>query len=438
MNFVEQWLADRKLETAVKNLDLANGIPENADPILEAYLHNLGAIESGVREVTNQPEKVFNGSAKGLVHAYLRDIRQDCPRNSPPRKPKQAELAIVSTRQVEPTLTHITQIAAASLNIEPKDQADLVNKTLKSLGQNHRRYSSVEINPDWELHLAVDYSAGDDSWVTSFMVPVEKDYSNQLITKNSKKLKEQIRPETLKETVEKAAQTNFCVTDVRVAELDPFDLGGDRQVEEIIISSGYREITGAKILEYMLGKNTLETSIFCHQDHQPDDGKAPLLGKRKWWASNEFLWLSAVVPPVLAGEIRLEFEKKFQTAADQVIKNRIAEGQKSGEAVALNPENVASKTLKLLEQDLPPDDYEDQINWLSSIVLDQTLKAFDRYPKTKDAASLLSQARKLSAAAQRLDDHLSINSDNTDVEFGLGWSPENASIVFPAAWFAKK
>jgi hypothetical protein len=440
MNRIEKYLADRKLEKEIKNLDLSNGFPLNNDQILEPYLSNLFRVDQGIQEIAGQPREVFYGEAKSFLHAhaFIKDIRQDLPRQSPPRIPKQAELGTVLTTQVEPTLVHITQIASKSLNVDPKNQAVLIGKTIESLKENRGRYSSVKINPDWELRLVVDYSAGDDSWITSFMVPVEKDgYSNQLIAKNSKRLKKQIRPENLKETVDEAAKTNFCVTERTVAELDPFNLGGDKNLSTLITESGYSVVTDHDTWEYLFSRRIDKGSVFRHEDLR-SDSNSPLLRKEQLFGYNNTVRLSAVVPPALTEEIRLKFKNKFQKAAEKEIKSRIKEGLKSNQDINLNPDDIAVSALGLLEHHLPSGDYEEQIDWLCSITLGQTLETMAGYPKTKDAANLLSQTRKLAATAQRLDDHLNVISDSGDAEFTLGWSPDNVTLVFPATMFAKK
>ena len=103
----------------------------------------------------------------------------------------------------------------------------------------------------------------------------------------------------------------------------------------------------------------------------------------------------------------------------------------------MSPDVVTTEALKELEQHIVSDDYEDQLDWLCSIVLDETLKEMTRYPKTKDASALLNQARRLSAAAQRIDDRVEIEAESLDAMFSLGWSPDNVALVFPATMFAK-
>ena len=94
----------------------------------------------------------------------------------------------------------------------------------------------------------------------------------------------------------------------------------------------------------------------------------------------------------------------------------------------MSPDVVTTEALKKLEHHIVSDDYEDQLDWLCSVVLDETLKEMTRYPKTKDASALLSQVRRLSAAAQRIDDRVEIEAESLDAMFSLGWSRDKVAF----------
>ena len=81
----------------------------------------------------------------------------------------------------------------------------------------------------------------------------------------------------------------------------------------------------------------------------------------------------AIVPHALSAEIGQGFQKKIQAEAGKIVKeSRIREGLKSGGDVDLSPDVVTTEALKKLEQHIVSDDYEDQLDWLCSTVLDQT------------------------------------------------------------------
>lgn len=441
MNLIEQWRANQEFKKIVRELDVSNGVPSYPNVAsgsdLETYLHQLARVDLGLKEIVDQPQKVFYGEARGREHAMLIRTRRDFPPQFPPRTTYQAELPVVITTQVEPTLEHITRLAAINLNIDPKDQRGLVAQTINSLKEN-RRFSFTDFGDNWTLRLVVENSAGDDSWITPRLIPVEKgSYSADWIKRKTKNFKRTIRPESLGEQVDKAAEDNFCVRDVTMAEVDSFDLGGNVRMDEIIEKAGYREADiNDHALDYRATARPSAMKIYCHEDLEPDE-TAPLLGVKKSIFGDNTFKLLALVPQALSAEIRSEFQKKFQFTAGEIVKNRIKTGLKSAEDVNLNPDDVTTETLKKLEHHIVSDDYHDQLDWLCSIALEQTLKEFSRYPKTKDAVALLRQARKLSAAAQRIDDVLAEDAGNRDAQFTLGWKPDEVALSFPAAYFRK-
>ena len=66
------------------------------------------------------------------------------------------------------------------------------------------------------------------------------------------------------EAVDEAAKTNFCVRSVPLADIEPFDLGGQNRVNEIIQKAGYRkaEDDDTVTMDYWLTKNWVEACNF--------------------------------------------------------------------------------------------------------------------------------------------------------------------------------
>lgn len=438
MNFIEQWREKWKFEKIVKELDVSEGLPSDLKPApgsdLEAYLHQLNRVDLGLKETLPQPQKVYYGEVRGLQHAVLGRTRRDTPPQFPPRTTYQAELPIVLTTQVKPTLEHITRLTAFNLNIDPKDQGALVTQTINSLKED-RRSSFTDFGDNWTLRLVVERSSGDNSYITPRLIPEPKnEYSHDWIKRKTKNLKKAINPENLSEQVDKAAGKNFCVRDVTLTEIDPFDLGGNSQVNKIIYDAGYLEVKDTEAPENILAR-IMGVIAFRHQDDI--DGKTPLLG-RKIDAGYETIRFSAIVPSGLSAEFHSEFQKRFQKAAERIVKNRIKEGLKRDENIDLNPDEVTTETLHKLDHRIVSDDYHDQLDWLCRIALDTTLNGISQYPKTRTASKLLVEAGKLAVAAQKIDNVLAENAGERDIQFTLGWSPDAVSMVFPAAWFAKE
>ncbi|MEK7111159.1 MAG: hypothetical protein AAB856_01050, partial [Patescibacteria group bacterium] len=123
MSFIEDWNANREFQKAVKNLDVSHGIPLNiaeqasGNSDLKKYLQKLATVDLGMTEVLDQPQKIFYGEAKNLEHAMLVRTRRDTPPQFPPRETFQAKLDMILTTQVEPTLAHLTRLAAFNLGI---------------------------------------------------------------------------------------------------------------------------------------------------------------------------------------------------------------------------------------------------------------------------------------------------------------------------------
>ena len=440
MNFIDQWQAKQEFNKAVKELDVSGGIPLNTaeqaenNSDLKTYLDQLARVDLGLKEIVDQPQKIFYGEAKNLEHAMLVRTRRDTPPQSPPRETFQAELGTILTTQVEPTLAQLTRLTAFNLKIvDPQDQEALVNQTMDSL-KNDWGSSFTDIGDDWTLRLVVANSLGKESWITPRLIPVPKDeYSADWIERQTRNLKRTIRPESLSEQIDKKARRNFCVRDVTLAEVDPFDLGGNGRMDEIIQKAGYRKTDNGDALT----ARPSIVKIYCHEDLESDE-TAPLLGVEESPYRDPTIKLLAIVPHALSAQIRQGFQKEIQAEAGKIVKERIKKGLKSGGDVDLSPDVVTTEALKKLEHHIVSDDYEDQLDWLCSVVLDETLKEMTRYPKTKDASALLNQARRLSAAAQRIDDRVEIEAESLDAMFSLGWSPDKVALVFPATMFTKK
>ena len=144
---------------------------------------------------------------------------------------------------MEPTLPHITSLVAANRSILPENQKVLIGQALESWRKNRGSVSEVKIDDDWSLRMVVrNFDYNDRSWITPFLTPVEKDeYSGQWVEKHAKEVKRNIKPDHLAEVVAEATDSNFCVKDVEIIDVDPFDLGGFDQVKRIIYDSRYEK-----------------------------------------------------------------------------------------------------------------------------------------------------------------------------------------------------
>lgn len=446
MNFIDQWQVDRKLEKVTRQLNFSNGFKDerstlaalpDTDQRLVSYLEAIKHLDDNLTEVADQPEAVLLGDQRFFPQTVLIETHRSEDRQRPPRRIYSATLNKIFTSDVETTIRHLTQLTAAHRNVPPEDQPALTKKALNSWNENHGPVAEVQIDDDWRLWIHVNLG-NDRHFVAPYLVPIEKDiYSADWTTRQTGKLERKIQPKYLSKVVSQAAARNFRLRDIPVANFDPFDLGGKQRMDEIIQKAGYREAENDDARDYRSTARTAALRVFSHQDSESDK-KAPLLGVEKSIWDNNIFNLLAIAPHALSKDIKAGFQKKFQAGAGKIVKDKIKEGLKSGGEINLSPDKITTETLNKLEHRIVADDYHDQLDWLYSIALGETLKELASYPKTKDAAVLLNQVRKLSAAAQKIDDVLAEDAGAIDPEFTLGWKPDEVSMVFPAAWFAKK
>lgn len=426
MNIIQeklnQWQADRKLQRTIADFDLSSGMTDapsltafdGNDPRLGAYLSGLRRVQETIKEVAGSPEQVFLGDINlGRQSNFLVLFRQENEdRKIPPRMTFGVVLPDVNAVDQELAVMHLTHLAAANLDVDPKDQKSLADQATQSFRKNSSILAEVGITPEWNLEVYVNNRR---RTVTPTLVPVEKrEYSANWVDRQTGLVEQSIRPDALIKTVIAAAANNFTVQEAGVAKVDEMDIGGLSGAHELITKQGYR---------------TLSFRMYQLPDSKPEDAGATLRVHTSFPHMQE-IHFSAIPSPALKEKIRKEFAGKFKFAAHQEIKQRIGKVPADKRLINLSPASFVSPVLESLGQNLEYRDKEQAEDWLSSLVAHALIDELRHYPEARPIAERLVVLQELAGDQSTLT-----HDPNAKINFGLNETAMQFHL--PKKWFTK-
>lgn len=316
----------------------------------------------------------------------------------------------------ELAVMHLTHLVAANLGVDSKDQKSLADQATKSLRKNCSIFAEVGITPEWNLEVYVNNRS---RTVTPSLIPVEKpQYSANWADRQTKLVKQSIRPEALYQAVMTAAENNFCVTNAVTAKVDQLDLGGFTGAEALVREQGWQPVN--QLLD--------QKEIYLHSGHKPSD-PVSLLGKANF-VREETIQFSAIPSPALKQKIRDEFARKFKFAAHQEIKQRIGKVPADKRLINLSPASFVSPVLESLGQNLEYRDKEQAEDWLSSLVAHALIGELRPYPDARPIAERL-------VVLQELAGDQSTLTHDPDAEIDFSLNETAMKFHLPKKWFTK-
>ena len=429
MKFFEQLKQDLALRKKVADLDLSGGMTADSpsltafdgdDPRLAIYFNGLRKVQADIKKVAESPESVFLGDINTGRQSDLLVLtrRDNGHRKIPPRMTFGVVLPDVDAVDQELAVMHLTHLAAANLGVDPKDQKSLADQATKSLRKNCSIFADVGITPEWNLEVYVNNRS---RTVTPSLIPVEKpQYSEHWVDRQTKLVKQSIRPEALYQAVMTAAENNFCVTNAVTAKVDQLDLGGFTGAEALVREQGWQPVN--QLLD--------QKEIYLHSGHKPSD-PVSLLGKANF-VREETIQFSAIPSPALKEKIRDEFGKKFEFTAHRVIKQRIAGVPAEKKLINLSPASFVSPVLESLGQhNLEYRNKEQAEDWFSSLVAHALIDELRPYPEARPIAERLIVLQGLAGDQSTLT-----HDPNAKIDFGLNETAMKFHL--PKEWFKGK
>lgn len=444
MNFIEQYLADRKLQRTIADLDLSAGMTESPDhtifadtnPGLKEYLSALHNINESLAEVVNKPEAVHCGLQSQVpgTELYRQEPYGNKSREIPPRHPHLALLDEFQAKDAATAVKHLTQLTAASRGVSPEDQEKLVARALEDLRNKRGAGARVQIDSDWQLNIGILPYPDGQKYITTCLIPVEKPkYAENLIRKTTELLAENIKPDNLSKIVHAAAERNFCLKSVDTSSVDPLNVGGYIGAEKLVREQGWQPVKDSDIVDEDTLRMLLEhTEIYLHKDHRSQD-PVPLLGTKNVQA-NETIKFSAIPSRALREEIKAGYHKnKLVPAAQGIIQRRIQEagnGKGNGQ-VNLSPKSIALEALdKTGQTGLPAADRESELNLLSTTVAHVLVARLRRHQNPRPVAEVLD-------LFLAMENDKSAFTPHPKAVIKFGYRPENDQFLFPVDWFQK-
>lgn len=419
---IKSFQADIKLRQIISDLDLSAGMTDSPsltvfdgdDPRLAAYLSGLRRVQAAIKEVGPSPEQVFLGDINlGRQSDFLVLVKQDNEdRKVPPRTAFSVVLPDVDTINPEIAVRHLTHLAAANLGIAPEDQKPLADQTVKILRKNSGVLAMTDINSEWKFEVWVNNRS---NTVTPSLIPVGKrEYSAHWVDRQTRLVEQSIRPEALLKTVMAAAESNFTVEEAEVAKVDEMDIGGLSGAHELITKQGYR---------------TSSFGMYQSPDSKPENASANLRVHTSFPHMRE-IHFSAIPSPALKKEIRDKFERKYKSAAKQVIKQRIGKVPANKELINLSPASLVNPTLEFIGQNLESREKEQAEDWLSSLAANALIDELRRYTEARPIAERLVVLQELAG-----DQSTFVHDPNAKIDFSLN---ETAmKFLLPKKWFQK-